>query len=426
MDSVHKAEKTSEIARYLLGNVVELVIPQVEEARKMGEDFHLLRLIQMDRKEVKTHTPILSDLLDPGGTHGQNDLFLRTFIEILKRAIDSNRREAKSASEVLSGFQFSEARVLREKRVSNSKGELLGQIDILISEPDSASSSQRANTRYIIIENKLDAVDQDKQLERYSKFSEHSTLVYLTLDGREPPNQDFPEDRIVRISYKDSIVAWLEECIKSIPHAPHLREGLNQYLDLVRFVTNQTHSFEMKNKIANLVLDGTNDRKNLEAYLALIDSHEEVQRRAFRLLREDVINRLRDSEAAHEPSDWKDGIFFRVPGSYHSELLYGIGNEFKDPYFGFFNSEKITLDEATVQCLQSHFITEFDLSAEEYQKVWQYNSAIFPAWKPWESLEVWDGRSLDQLYKTREQLIDLIITLVNRLKSVAEASDLTK
>ena len=52
--------------------------------KETGEDFNIFKILKMESKEVKTHSAFLSELLNPKGSHGQNDIFLKLFIEVVK------------------------------------------------------------------------------------------------------------------------------------------------------------------------------------------------------------------------------------------------------------------------------------------------------------------------------------------------------
>ena len=70
----------------------------------------------MGSSEVFTHTPILKELLDPRGSHGQGNLFLKSFIDSF-----------------CSEFIVDEfVQIKKEQRVGDKK-KSYGQIDLIIS-----------------------------------------------------------------------------------------------------------------------------------------------------------------------------------------------------------------------------------------------------------------------------------------------------
>src|SRR5580692_3482102 len=49
-------------------------------ARATGEQFNIFKILGIGHYEVATHSPMLGNLLNPKGSHGQGDVFLRLFV----------------------------------------------------------------------------------------------------------------------------------------------------------------------------------------------------------------------------------------------------------------------------------------------------------------------------------------------------------
>ena len=131
-----------------------------------------------------------------------------------------------------------------------------GRIDILFETKDAC----------LVIENKIHATDESKQLERYynyakTKFQEGKiNVVYMTPFGSEPSNDSLgslgskDRKRIRYISYKTDIVDWLDACIKEVARVPQVRELLIQYQNLLRKLTgslNRSLTMELKELLRN-------------------------------------------------------------------------------------------------------------------------------------------------------------------------------
>ena len=126
-------------------------------------------------------------------------------------------------------------------------------------------SDQVEDKKVVVIENKIYADDQYQQLKRYYDSMlmegykpEEIELVYLTLAGAEPSEDsikglpDVVKENIKIISYKDDIIAWIEDCIKEAAQVPIIRETLVQYESLLKKITGKgekTMTEEMKNMI---------------------------------------------------------------------------------------------------------------------------------------------------------------------------------
>ena len=137
-----------------------------ELAAVTGEDFNIFSILRIKRKEVITHTPMLAELLNPHGSHHQGAAFLKLFLET---CINDQEPVVYNNPETF--------RVRTEERTDQ------GQFDIFLEKEKEAC---------IVIENKIDAEDQDSQLNRYyqyarKRFSDNQIkLIYLTLDGSPP------------------------------------------------------------------------------------------------------------------------------------------------------------------------------------------------------------------------------------------------
>lgn len=119
-----------------------------------------------------------------------------------------------------------------------------GNIDILI------RYRQAGKSFAVVIENKIFAPDQVKQLERYFDYCNRSLglpeerilLFYLKPENSRPTEHSIHPDRlksledagcIKLISYKEEIVHWLESCLAHL-EPPALRETLYQYLTVIK------------------------------------------------------------------------------------------------------------------------------------------------------------------------------------------------
>lgn len=46
-----------------------------------GEEFNIFRILKLESSEVRMHSAFLAELLNPKGSHGQKDTFLKLFID---------------------------------------------------------------------------------------------------------------------------------------------------------------------------------------------------------------------------------------------------------------------------------------------------------------------------------------------------------
>jgi hypothetical protein len=186
-----------------------------------GDKFNVFKLLNLQEKEELFHTPYISNLLNSKGSHNQGAIFLDSFIKILNSELNLEI-----------SVTLSSAMVFPEKYIGkiSSDGENGGKIDILITD--------RANT--IIIENKIYAKDQKKQLIRYHNYSrDNQTLLYLNLFGTAPSGIS-TGNRLKEgldffiISYKKHIIKWLNHCKQIAIDLPIIRESISQYINTIK------------------------------------------------------------------------------------------------------------------------------------------------------------------------------------------------
>ena len=197
----------------LLGRVRLLKDKYDALAAANGANFNIFEILDRETDEVHTHSAILANLLDPKGSHGQGIAFARLFPP-LKDWGDDELKSAAVGAEVT---------VDSESR-----------LDILIETDDSC----------IVIENKIHAGDQERQLERYHQYASSRgkpfKVYYLTLQG-DPPSElslgSLPDKCVKRLSYRDAVSDWLEVCVKEVALVPQIREILSQYRALVGKLT---------------------------------------------------------------------------------------------------------------------------------------------------------------------------------------------
>lgn len=230
----------------LLSNV-SLINKKYEDlAEYTGENFNVFNILGVYSSEL-SHSNFIANLLNAKGKHGQKDIFLKLFLEEISGYFNDDESVQRLT---LDFFETDLSSAETEKHIGkvnyeNGEG---GFIDILINDGKSN----------IIIENKIWAGDQPKQLLRYNKQDVSAPIIYLTLNGNLPSfdskghlilYKDF-----ICVSYTENIRNWLEQCIKEMANKPIVRETLNQYLNLVKQLTNQNTNSKMENDIIELML----------------------------------------------------------------------------------------------------------------------------------------------------------------------------
>ena len=180
----------------------------------------------MERLEVNTHSVFLYELINPYGTHYQDDEYLRIFINKVLNIKD---------------FNFEHVEVGRETLIKANR-----RIDFTIKNDD----------YYIAIEMKIDATDQESQLSDYYEYAfnqnkKFTKVYYLTLDGKDASEKSFKDKEIIpyeKISFQFEIVDFIEKAIEKSANLPIIRESLIQYKNLILKITNQlTQELQVEN-----------------------------------------------------------------------------------------------------------------------------------------------------------------------------------
>jgi len=224
-----------------------------EIAKITGGEFNIFKTLGLQSSEVRLHSAILTDLLNPLGSHGQSDLFLKIFV-----------RQQK-----ITGFDTKSAIAEYEKNTGfiNSEYTKGGRIDILITDK---------YNKHIIIENKIYAGDQKNQLLRYYNFDRNAHLFYLNLFGAKPSefstNTLISESQYSIISYSYDIIEWLEECKRDAVSLPVIRETICQYINLLKQLTNQAIEEKMKDEIKKVITNNPDYIDSIELCSQVIQS----------------------------------------------------------------------------------------------------------------------------------------------------------
>ncbi|MDZ7774417.1 MAG: PD-(D/E)XK nuclease family protein [Bacteroidales bacterium] len=246
-----------ETVNQLLNEVKQISDESKKISKLKGENFNIFQILKLSRDEDNLHSRLIKALLDPKGKHEKHELFLRLFLETLYKCNCGDQKGIKKINPEIENLPS--CYVTDEKYiglVDNDKQEG-GIVDIFISH----------DKFDIAIENKIDALDQEKQLTRYYNFlvqrrKNNCLLLYLTLDGKSPSKKSIADNNKVLqdgenfycISYEEHILKWLEKCHEKTHDDPILRETIKQYIILIKKLTGQITNemdYKLKNKIIN-------------------------------------------------------------------------------------------------------------------------------------------------------------------------------
>ena len=242
-----------------MNNLIELIekikilVYYQKKIKQLSDDnFNIFRICGVNHYE-NTHSSILVELLSNNSSHSFDNRFLEAFIETLKKE-----------KLVKNDFHFivSNVQVFREYSTP------FGRIDIFI----------KNDSQCIIIENKIYADDQYEQLKRYdayakSQFGENYVLLYLTLWGDEAADHSGEGINYKPISYNHLIVYWLERCVEISARNSIIRETLIQYINHIKYLTDNNTNKIMNEEIIILL----SQSENVEATFTIGENLDNVK-----------------------------------------------------------------------------------------------------------------------------------------------------
>jgi len=176
--------------------------------KQCSGDFNIFSMLGRGYNE-NVFSDIIADMLDPEGSHGQKMIFLEAFLDRIQNK-NVKKREIKNRH-----IEFIR-KIRREEGTEENR-----RIDIYMEFHDGF---------LLVIENKIDAGDQPKQVEHYiSEIRSRKGgnrndfyFIYLSPDGHNPDTNSIKKEEreqleeeglFTTMSYKEDINKWLDECI---------------------------------------------------------------------------------------------------------------------------------------------------------------------------------------------------------------------
>ena len=357
-----------------------------EERHRKGENYNLFSILNIERYELK-HSALIANLLDPKGSHGCGDAFLKAFFEI---ALKERAYPFEDCTHLHSYTEYYTGPIA---------GDTGGRIDILVK-----------SSRYgLIIENKIYAGDQDKQLIRYDNYGKEIfgadgyLLAYLTLYGYDASKESTAtksaeEVGYLRLSYAEDILRWLEQCARLAYDKPLVRESLNQYIRTIKQLTYQDMNQKNIRKIIDLAAD------HPEVVATLSSKRDAI---AQRIIEKYIFPELRkyaakkgwlfdDTEIANPKGDNK--IRLRKEG-WDGSIIISADSEDKKSNYGWWINLWIGIDSKEAGAKK---LACLEKQSPEYPMGWEYlttpnwySAENFPAMKTSVAQEIID--KLDEI-----------------------------
>ena len=264
-----------------------------KERRSRGEDFNIFRVMGLQNDEVHTHSAMIAALLDPNQSHGAKETFLNLFVEQIK---------------ILNEYVGK----IRTATVDTER-----PIGVL------SNDKETGKKVLIVIENKIFAGDQNKQICRYINYAQEVKknndyseffIFYLTLSGDDPSkNSTNGLKEYHTLSYKSDIFNWLEKCLEKTYDRPLVRETIIQYKNLIASLTQQDMDKSAQEKLAQEVASSYD---NMKLAIAINSNYNEILNQMCKKELEKIFNDIKQNfnlEFVKYGGPWSNqysGIYF--------------------------------------------------------------------------------------------------------------------
>ena len=289
--------------------------------RKKENKYNIFSILKQEEKEEGCHSRIIFNLINDCESNKLEKKFLKLFFkEVLDEEFDEKKKYF----------------VEREKNLGK-----YGRADLFIEDSDGKA---------YLIEMKINAGDQPKQLSRYNQYLKKNykddyQIYYLTLNGYHPSSYSLKgraEVEYIIISFVDNIYNWIEKCIEEIgENNKILKINLEQYLETLTTITNRIGEAQ-KMDFIKMMKEGNNFRIAQE----IVNNFEEIKlgiKEEFILeLRERIVKKLNIEDIAKKKNLYEYINIIKFTEFYlykevldikNSLLTYGIGIDRGGFYF---------------------------------------------------------------------------------------------
>ncbi len=322
--------------RSLLSQVHSIKQKYNQIAELTGERFNVFSILNLQDSETRLHSKLINELLNPKGRHGQKDLFLKHFIDVVNSKITDDKYDLETGNisiQKIKSFNSPNATAEIEKHAgfkseNSTEG---GRIDILINDN---------NGHGIIIENKIWAGDQEKQLLRYNNYGNKNFksfhLIYLTLDGKMPSSLSTGESlKYLCLSYNDDIIYWLELCRKECIQLPIIRETITQYINQLKNYSGQSINHMESYEIVELLVREGNFITAVDISNNIDKARRKIEKIFFEKLKDKIDRKFEWHTTIETESDKKKATEYFLQIKIKNEIHYRIMIENNQIRFGF-------------------------------------------------------------------------------------------
>lgn len=392
-------------------NQISAIIEEEKELKQCkydsGETFNVFKILRLQRDEVRLHSSFIATLLDPKGSHGLKTKLLESFLQVMK-AEDFP-------------IDLATTKVEREMNIGQiyKNGEEGGRMDIVLMDK---------NKNAIVIENKIEARDQPKQLLRYDNYCKRHfkryRIYYLTKWGVAPSDESCGRNDFDyrTASYNEDILSWLDDCIVISEMVRPVNEAIKQYRsNLVEILNIMSENSEKE------FLSIATKNENIESTLAILENQFIIGKK----IRFDFLQKLiilaeeygfeGDTEKAEDLANLKKDSYLCLSSpsrSNHFAVFIGCGRPSSGFWFSIEATSNRRVSKAALRQLEQQWGTQDPNRKKiDYPYGWDYfwsetgedRSGQWWKWDAPETLHAMsDGRLLSFIEKEiLKKIVDL-------------------
>lgn len=380
-------------------------------ANRIAPDFNIFDYLRQDEMGLSN---CIASLLNPSGTHGQGNLFLDLFLNLL----DS---ELKIKDKSIWSTTIKECSVVTENSTDEQR-----RIDIYL---------KFKNGEIIGIENKPWAGDQPQQLKHYADYIKNLAngknwlLIYLS--NYEPSEYSiYKNDReefenlgqFVTLNYA-TVIQWLTQCAYE-SKALIVRIYIEELAKFIGIKINGELDMSEEKEMKSLILES---RKNLESAFHIFNSLKSVKETLIKTFHEDLKVRLIEEKYEliwdeSTSNDWKSYFGFGI--KFKSEQNLYLRFEFSSPklnglYWGIKRENEQINNDASLWNEIRGLMNEFGAAKQSERWPWwswiDNNQEFGSDFINWDSSETpWLCMMPDR--EVEDKLVEKLINLATRVE----------
>lgn len=262
-------------------NAINYLLKQIVDKTTLRKDsFTFLDAIGQSTREM-THSSFIANLLNPSEKHALGDTFSKEFINFLKEKYPQLMKEYNTP---ITYVEVEKSFGPEREEDGQAFG---GRADIYLKD---------VQGHIIVIENKIFARDQERQLERYwNSIGKKGIVIYLTLNGKNPSQDSLGranDIKLINLSYKE-LVECIETCLKDTNNAD-LKLIVNQYIKKI-------NELIMDSEIQKEILKSSS---NMRAALAIQDNATAARESATMAFMETLSTALQGGPVSKQSTFW--------------------------------------------------------------------------------------------------------------------------